>query len=98
MNSHPVLFTMLMVVSLAASMVLWMRILRRPGRFWVKLLFMLLAGIPFFGPVFYLLIDAPDAKSLHQQDKPFAKGTDVHASFAPLITILNRFFGREGNS
>jgi hypothetical protein len=92
MSSHPVLFAVLMFVSLCATIKIWCMVLHRPGRPWVKCLLMFISAIPFFGPVFFVFVDAPPVLPVAEQEKPFPKGTEVYAGFRPLIEAIGRFF------
>ncbi|MFZ6680927.1 hypothetical protein [Undibacterium sp. Tian12W] len=53
---------------------------------------MLIAAIPFVGPVFFVFIDAPPVLPLSEQAKPFPKGIEVYTGFGALIDALKRFF------
>lgn len=94
MSSHPILFTVLVLASLCATLKIWIMVLRRQGQPRGKCLLMFISAIPFFGPVFFLLIDAPPVKLFPEQEKPFPKGTEIYPDFSPLITGIKRFLGK----
>ncbi len=94
MSNHPVLFTVLIFISFCATIKIWSMVLRRPGAVWYKCLLMLIAAIPFFGPVFFMFIDAPPVLPLSGQAKPIPKGTEVYTGFDTLIGALKRFFNQ----
>ncbi|MES2039120.1 MAG: hypothetical protein V4495_14905 [Pseudomonadota bacterium] len=83
-----------MFASLCATIKIWSIVLRRPGQPWDKCLLMFISAIPFFGPVFFVFIDAPPVLPLAEQEKPFPKGTEIYPDFSPLIAAIKRFFGR----
>lgn len=92
MESHPVFLAVLILVSLCASVAIWIKILRRPGRFLPKFILLFISAIPFFGPVFFIFFDAPPILPLSEQARPFPKGTEIYSDFGTLIANLKRFF------
>ncbi|MBI3728257.1 MAG: hypothetical protein HY254_07975 [Burkholderiales bacterium] len=94
MSSHPILFAVLMFASLCATIKIWSMVLRRAGHPWGKCLLMFISVIPFFGPVFFVFIDAPPVLPLAEQEKPFPKGTEIYPDFYPLINSIRKIFGQ----
>ncbi len=93
MNDHPVLLPLLLLVSIIATVAIWIKVLKRPGNFWFKLLCLAVFAIPFFGPIFYLLIDAPPTLPRSEQGKQIPKGTEVYPGFSPLIQTIRKILG-----
>ena len=96
MESHPILLAELMLLSICASISIWVEVLRRPGGFLPKILLLMISAIPVFGPIFFIFIDAPPALPLSEQARQFPKGASVYPDFSPLITSIKRFFSQPG--
>ena len=92
MNDHTVLL-IIVLFSLIATTAIWIRVLKQQGNFWFKLLCLVVSVIPFFGPIFYLLIDAPSTLPPSEQGKQIPKGTEVYPSFKPLIKTIRKILG-----
>lgn len=93
MNDHPILLPLLLLASTVATAAIWIRVLKRPGNFWFKFMCLVVSAIPFFGPIFYLLIDLPPTLPPSEQGKQIPKGTEVYPSFKPLIQVIQKTLG-----
>jgi hypothetical protein len=96
MESHAILLAELILLSICASISIWVEVLRRPGGMWLKILLLLISAIPVVGPVFFIFIDAPPVLPLSEQAKQIPKGTSVYPDFSPLIASIKRFFSQPG--
>jgi hypothetical protein len=72
----------------------WKRILQRRNSWLVKLCYILLAAVPFAGPVFYFLIDPPEVSPIAVSPEEFRTAKDPRplTSFDPLLNSLRRMF------
>jgi hypothetical protein len=89
-------YLLLIVLSMVLTGLAWSRILRKEGFGAAKLGYLVLAAIPVFGPLFYLMIDPPNNVPLDPTAKNHWKGSnrgnDVWPSFDPLMRALRRLF------
>ena len=88
----PLMFWFLLISSIVATGAIWMRVLRRTENMSYKVLCLLISAVPFFGPVFFIIIDAPPSKLPEEQEDRFSKGTEVHKDFRPLTKSFKDFF------
>lgn len=95
MSEHPILLPLLLLISAIATVAIWIKILKRPGSFWFKSICLVVSAIPFFGPIFYWLIDLPPSLLFSEQGKKIPKGTEVYPSFKPLIQTIRKTLGLE---
>jgi hypothetical protein len=92
MTMSPVVW-LLLTVSFAATVAIWIRVLRAEELWYFKAAGLVISAIPFVGPIFYLFIDMPPSLPPEQQPPMFPRGTQPYPSFTPLVTFITRAFG-----
>jgi len=87
---HEIAVGLIWFLTIAATVAIWIRVLKRPGSIGLKILYLVISAIPFIGPIMYWFVDPPPVLPESEQGKKIPKGTEVYPSFKPLIDALQK--------